>query len=277
MDKRQKVSEGGGAGAGASASASASASAPPPATISTVPQAAAVLQQYFRAQNRPYSIIQLHDNLHGKVNKALLEGALAALVEGGVVCCKEYGKAKVFWPSQAGFSEITAEEVARVNAKRDDLEAQCTAATAARKAVEARVSALTSGPSGAALEAALAEEQRAVAALEARVAGIRAAAGGGGGGGAGSGGGSGAGDGAGASASASASAAARAPLSAKEKAALKASLSRYRKVWATRKGLCIDFVQQMAEAGGLKVAKVFADIGLETDEEAGVNIKDFPL
>ena len=221
---------------------------------------------YLCSQNRPYSIIQLFDNLHGRVNKALLEGALGELVSRGVVCVKEYGKAKVYWPSQSGFADVTAEQVAAVNASKEELEARLAEVSAERKAVDARVSALTSGPSGAALEAALEAERQAVAALEARIAGIRGAAPGGGSGGSSSS----------SSSAAAAAAAPRAPLSAKEKAAVKASISRYRKVWATRKAACVDFVQSMADSGGGKASKIFEEVGIETDESVGVNIKDFP-
>ncbi len=228
-----------------------------------------MLSHYLRSQNRPYSVIQLFDNLHGRVNKALLEGALSELCAGGTVCSKTYGKAVVYWPSQAGFAEVGADEVARLNAQKEDLEARVAAAAGARRAAEARLAALTAGPSGEALEAALEEEGRAVAALEARMAGIRAAMAGGGGGGGGGG--------ASSSSSSAAEPAARAPLSAKDRAALKASVSRYRKVWAARKGQCVDFVGHMADGMGVKPAKVFADLGIEGDEEAGVNIKDFPV
>jgi hypothetical protein len=129
---------------------------------------------YLRAQNRPYSAIQLHDNLHGRVNKALMESALAALVEGGSVCRKDYGKAAIFWPAQGAFAAVTQEEVAALNAKMEQLEAAAAAAGAARRAAEARLAALTAGPSGAALESALAEARARMRAAEAALVRVRA-------------------------------------------------------------------------------------------------------
>ncbi len=262
-----KKQKGGGVGGGSAAAAGA---VPPPATAggaaSSVAEAVAVVGSYLRAQNRPYSAIQLHDNLHGRVNKALMESALATLVEGGAVCRKEYGKAAIFWPSQGAFSAVTQEEVAALNAKNEQLEAAVAAAGAARRAVEARLGMLTAGPSGAALEAALGEARGAVAALEARLA--AAGSGGGGKGPGGSGGGS--------DSMAAAGAAAAPPrvLSAAEKVALKQTFARYRACWATRRAAAIDFAGALADGGGPKPAALFKDAGVETDEEAGISLRD---
>jgi 26S proteasome regulatory subunit (ATPase 3-interacting protein) len=204
-----------------------------------------------RAQNRPYSAIQLHDNLHGRVNKALMESALAALVEGGAVCKKEYGKAAIFWPAQGAFAAVTQEEVATLNTKVEQLSVAVAAAGAARREAEVRLATLTAGPSGAALEAALGEARAAVAALEARLAAA----------GSGSGGAS--------------SAAPPRVLSAAERAALKQTFARYRACWATRKAAAVDFAGALADGGGPKPAVLFKDAGVETDEEVGVILKDF--
>jgi hypothetical protein len=55
----------------------------------------------FLAIFRPYSVIQVFENLHQRVSKPVVERTLNALCEeGGDLCVKEYGKAKIYFPDQ---------------------------------------------------------------------------------------------------------------------------------------------------------------------------------
>ncbi len=52
-----------------------------------------------REKNRPFSLNNIQDNLHGKVKKAALTKILDKLSEGGeksVLTCKEFGSSKVY-------------------------------------------------------------------------------------------------------------------------------------------------------------------------------------
>jgi hypothetical protein len=54
-----------------------------------------------KQQNRPYSSIQVCDNLHNRVQKAAVERILPALSEPGFgLRMKEYGKSKIFFLDQ---------------------------------------------------------------------------------------------------------------------------------------------------------------------------------
>lgn len=59
-----------------------------------------IVAEYFKKTNRPYSLINLFDNLHGKYKKAQLEAALARLVKDGVLRQKEFGKNIIWWQNQ---------------------------------------------------------------------------------------------------------------------------------------------------------------------------------
>jgi len=60
-----------------------------------------LILQYMKQQNRPYSSIQIHDNLHKRVPKTTLEKVLTTLTSpGGGLLCKEYGKAKIYYVDQ---------------------------------------------------------------------------------------------------------------------------------------------------------------------------------
>jgi hypothetical protein len=59
-----------------------------------------VLMQYLEAQNRPYSVIQLHDNLHGAIKKERLSVLVEKLTDTGAISCKEFGKSKIYYALQ---------------------------------------------------------------------------------------------------------------------------------------------------------------------------------
>lgn len=60
--------------------------------------AAPVLLQYMEEQNRPYSAINVHDNLHGAIRKAQVVRVLDQMAADGSLRSKQWGKFKVYWP-----------------------------------------------------------------------------------------------------------------------------------------------------------------------------------
>jgi len=55
-----------------------------------------LIQTYMNQQNRPYSVNQVCDNLHGKIKKTLVAKILEELSENGKMTMKEFGKNKIF-------------------------------------------------------------------------------------------------------------------------------------------------------------------------------------
>lgn len=79
--------------------------------ITTDIAAKKLILQYLRQQNRPYSPIQVHDNLHKRIPKATCERVLTALSsDGGGVICKEYGKAKIYFIDQSTLNSTCSQE-----------------------------------------------------------------------------------------------------------------------------------------------------------------------
>ncbi len=62
-----------------------------------------------------------------------------------------------------------------------------------------------------------------------------------------------------------------------QRAAARATLERFRKAWVERKRMVVDLVGSMAEALDKKPAALCEDMGVETDEAAGVNVRDFAV
>ena len=64
------------------------------------------IAEYMERQNRPYSVQNIIDNLHGRVKKKQVEKITEGLVEEKVLTVKEYGKSKIFMINQALFPKV---------------------------------------------------------------------------------------------------------------------------------------------------------------------------
>ena len=73
--------------------------------VTTESAAKKLILQYLKLQNRPYSAIQVFDNLHKRIAKPTVERCLTTLSEtDGGLRCKEYGKAKIYFFDQLKMS-----------------------------------------------------------------------------------------------------------------------------------------------------------------------------
>jgi hypothetical protein len=82
--------------------------------INTESAAKKLLIRYMKQQNRPYSALQIFDNLHKRIPKAMLERCLNTLCEAGAssaaeLVCKEYNKAKIYFPNQTLMAQNVTE------------------------------------------------------------------------------------------------------------------------------------------------------------------------
>ena len=51
-------------------------------------------------QNRPYNILNVFDNLHGKIKKPVLDTVLNELADEGKLTAKDFAKNRVFYLNQ---------------------------------------------------------------------------------------------------------------------------------------------------------------------------------
>ena len=71
------------------------------AAVTTESAAKKLVLQYMKQQNRPYSVIQVHENLHNRIPKITVQRVLDSLSsESGGLKMKEYGKAKIYYLDQ---------------------------------------------------------------------------------------------------------------------------------------------------------------------------------
>ena len=206
--------------------------------VTTENAAKKLILRYMKQQNRPYSAIQVFENLHKRVMKGTVERVLESLakMEGTSICVKEYGKNKIYWPDQKGMPTASADQLR-------SLDDQIKAKSAELRAVEARgmdtersLKVLLSQPSDADLDRVLAEKEAIVAELQSKADALS-------------------------------------KHSMEPQALLKSirKHNHFRKRWLELKSGCMDIVENIAEAMEKKTAAVAESMGVETDKDMGVS------
>lgn len=206
--------------------------------VTTENAAKKLILRYMKQQNRPYSAIQVFENLHKRVMKGTVERVLESLakMEGSSICVKEYGKNKIYWPDQKGMPTASADQLR-------SLDDQIKAKSAELRAVEARgmdtersLKVLLSQPSDADLDRVLAEKEAIVADLQSKADALS-------------------------------------KHSMDPQALLKSirKHNHFRKRWLELKSGCMDIVENIAEAMEKKTAAVAESMGVETDKDMGVS------
>ena len=196
-------------------------------------------------RNRPYSLINVFENLRKAVPKPKCEQVIGKLVAQQKLLQKTFGKAVIFWPNQEGLPTDSAPElkekrgrIAREKVRAGELKGQVAAAHGANGALEAE-------PTDTDLAAAIAAETAQLQALEARLATVEGACKSG-----------------------------KAPTAA-EKRKLEEEFKSRRSAWAKRKRITMERVRDMVDrqGGGKKeLAKLLDEIGCELDGVDGNSV-----
>jgi len=200
-------------------------------------------------QNRPRNAQDVSDHFKGALSKSQAEKHLEALSEAGSVRMKLNGKAKVFWYNQELVPELSAAEKAKLAS--DLAAAKAQVARGADELAQLQKS-LKAGRARRSLDELTAEAltlRMEVQNEEAALAKRKGAKGDGG-----------------------------APaLTEAEAKKVKADYSRLLKEYKKRRRQCLEIVDQISEGCGKPPKKLIEEWGLETDEDYGVNQKDFPI
>lgn len=161
----------------------------------------------------------------------------------GAISAKTYGKFKLYWADQGQYSDTTSADVASLQATVESQRELLAAAKSKRRELEATASSLSSALTAEQLAEQLSALRASTAAAREKLARLTGAG--------------------------------TKLVTPAERSAAVATLDRYRKAWAERKRIVCDVVDSMSEGLGRKPKVLMADIGIETDEDAKVNIKDF--
>ncbi|SBT44299.1 Tat binding protein 1(TBP-1)-interacting protein, putative [Plasmodium ovale wallikeri] len=75
--------------------------------------------KYMKQTNRPYSAVNVYDNLHGSISKTCVQKFMDELSAEKRLQCKEYGKAKVYIINQKEFKSLNMDDI---NKLKKDIE-----------------------------------------------------------------------------------------------------------------------------------------------------------
>ncbi|KAK1942993.1 Homologous-pairing protein 2 [Phytophthora citrophthora] len=225
----------------ASSAVKKSPAAPKPKPMNAGDAEAAVLD-YMRKTNRPYSLLNVFENMHRAIAKPSLTKLLDNLVAKEELVSKTYGKAKIYYMNQNNLPVPSEAEHLALEEQIKTVTADCAASEQELKNAEATLSGITLQISDADLDAALKQLDEEAATLEKKVETLDQPD--------------------------------RSPVSPGRKDALKRKFTTYRTAWVQRKRIAMDGVNQIADGMEKKTKAVLDLVGVETDEEAG--IKELP-
>mmetsp|Transcript_22130 Transcript_22130/g.24119 ORF Transcript_22130/g.24119 Transcript_22130/m.24119 type:complete len:343 (-) Transcript_22130:1438-2466(-) len=210
--------------------------------VTTDAAAKKLVLQYMKQQNRPYSLLQIFDNLHKRVPKATLERILGVMTgPGGELLAKEYGKSKIFYVDQSvlssslGSMTSSATSLDSLQEENSILQDEIDEIRSSLKGLQDSLSLVAQDPSDDAMDDVLATTRSLIRGKREELSRLRGRV------------------------------AANPDPKALEKAAQRHN--KLRQAWTQRKSLCMDAVDQLSEALGKKSRAVMDDLSLETDEE----------
>ena len=210
--------------------------------IKDIPTAKRVIFEYFTSQNRPYSVVNLVDNLHKRVPRGLAERCCDILVSENQLKLKEYGKNKVYFLDQRTLGGVMSEnEIQRTKKKIGKLRESNGELSLACSNLEREVLRLRNCPLTTELEQMIEQEEFKHRALSSKVAVLEERA-------------------------------QNADPLFRER--LKKKFNEMRGEWKKRKRMAADAVDLIADGMEKKPKEVMKVIGLETDEDAGVTLPD---
>mmetsp|Transcript_11795 Transcript_11795/g.15401 ORF Transcript_11795/g.15401 Transcript_11795/m.15401 type:complete len:346 (+) Transcript_11795:113-1150(+) len=202
-----------------------------------------VILQYLNQTNRPYSLINIYDNLHRSIPKNLAQKMLDELFEAGDIRMKEYGKAKIYFADQdkLSSSDISPESLANLDQQAKELKAHLAELTSQLNSLTSQAQTLASELPDEELRASLAEKIARNEEKENRIKEITGSS---------------------------------VAASPGRKRKICQNFNKYRDLWVKRKRTANDFLGSLADGLEKKLCDVEEMIGVETDKEMGCKVPD---
>ena len=197
-----------------------------------------VLLPYLKRENRPFNVLQLHENFHKRMPKSVLEKALTTLSDdNGGVRCKEYGKSKIYFADQSTIPCGSEKEIKELNTEIEKLKRKYESVSQEANNVRSELIKIESEPTDADLIQSLSNLEAKVTEKRTRVSSISDAK--------------------------------------LEPNALGNAIKEhnyFRTIWISRKRKCNEVLDDLLENSNKKKAVMVAEIGIDTDEEAKVSV-----
>ncbi|KAL0488355.1 homologous-pairing protein [Acrasis kona] len=220
------------------------AAATKPDVIKSESEAKRVILEYLQTSNRPYSLQNMLDNLHGRVKKAMCQKCLDKLVEEEEATCKESGKAKVYYVNQDKMEVMDPEELKALNQQIKERQQELSALTAENRTLNTKKSEAVNAPSNAKLKERIEKLTEETETKAERLKSLKEGAN---------------------------------LCTPEQKKAAQATLGKYVTEWKKRKRWAMEVINLILDQGSKTKDELYEELDLETDEMKGVDVKDMNI
>ncbi|XP_061185718.1 homologous-pairing protein 2 homolog [Saccostrea echinata] len=203
--------------------------------------AARSVLEYLNRQNRPYSAVDIFNNLHKEYGKTAVVKACESLTEGGKIKEKVYGKQKVYVADQGQFPDVDDNEIRDMDTRIGELSTQNQEMDVQVKRLDAELRGLNSSVS---TEEAVLQLKRLTDECEACKGKLKTLKEGG------------------------------KTVSPEEKDRIYTARTKYVKEWRKRKRISNDILGAILEGYPKTKKQLYEEVGLETDEDYGTSPPD---
>ena len=203
-------------------------------TLSTSNDPKDIVLNYMLTQNRPYSVINIFDNLHGQIKKAQLIKTLESLTEEKKLICKEYNT-KIYLANQDNFPPINAASLSSLDLSIDNIKKENAHLKEMLTLKHSELKAITSEYTDAELDIVIKQNKSKIEMLRQKVQKIK---------------------------DNSIEPVPEEKMKEKEKELEKMKL-KYKKI----KRICLDIIDKFAEGMDMKKSKFIEESGIEDDKE----------
>ncbi|KAJ1668527.1 PSMC3 interacting protein [Coemansia sp. RSA 1813] len=197
-----------------------------------------VVLDYLVKANRPYSANDISSQLHGKVSPAQAKKILNDLADDGRIQRKVNGKQQIFYPNQSDIDVPSIEEAEEEAEKIKELEDQVETLKSENKVLASRLQGLNNALTDDQMRERIAKLSNEIKENDERLEHLRSGE----------------------------------VISPEEKSKIETEHATMVKHWKARKRMFKNVSDAIAEGYPGKIKDLFAEIGIETDEDAGADI-----
>ena len=209
--------------------------------VTTEAAAKKLILAYLHQQNRPYSAIQVFDNLHKRVPKGTVDKLLPSLSEDAdsMVRSKEYGKLRLFWSEKANRTLPSEDQLADLEEQTSALKEEVGRRVEEERALRTELAALEIDPPDSELKTLIESLRRDADGKLRRLGGVSAV-----------------------------------PVDPETMRQAAEEHNFLRGSWLKRKVQCLEVVEVLAESMEKKTREVCVLLGVDTDEDAAAVVPD---
>ncbi|KAK8813227.1 hypothetical protein WA158_002819 [Blastocystis sp. Blastoise] len=204
----------------------------------TEKEAYPVILNYINEQNKPFSSTIVYENLHRTVKKAHAVRVLAQLAQDGKIIEKEYGKTKIYYADQNQFPSVSEEELVSMEEKIATLKEQEKDLLSKSNIYKNELKSLQTSLPDSELKAAIEKYKTENEAMETKLNILRNSG----------------------------------AIDKTELDSLQTNVNKYTKIWKQRRHMCMEGIKTLADGLEKKDQEVIDEIGLETEEELGIEL-----